>query len=173
MADQVLCTTRHLRLIDRDGWFFVERPNASGVVIIVAVTDDRRLLLVEQHRPALGGKVLELPAGLAGDAAAHEGEKLEMAARRELLEETGWEADQMVELVSCATAPGLSNEVITFFRATGLRQVGAGGGVDQEDIQVHAIPLPEVTAFAAARAAQGTIPGLLIYAGLHFATMAR
>jgi ADP-ribose pyrophosphatase len=172
MADQILCTTRHLRLIDRDGWFFVDRPNASGVVIIVAVTDDHRLLLVEQHRPALGGKVLELPAGLAGDAAAHQSEKLEMAARRELLEETGWEAEQMVELVSCATAPGLANEVVTFFRATGLRQVGNGGGVDQEDIQVHAIPLSEVTAFAAARAAQGTIPGLLVYAGLHFASVA-
>jgi ADP-ribose pyrophosphatase len=172
MADHVLCATPHLRLIDRDGWFFVDRPNASGVVIIVAVTDDRRLLLVEQHRPALGAKVLELPAGLAGDAAAHQSEPLESAARRELLEETGFEAEQMVELVTCATAPGLANEMVTFFRATGLRQVGQGGGVDSENIQVHAIPLAEVTAFAAARAAQGTIPGLLVYAGLHFASLA-
>ena len=171
MSDRVLCETKHLRLVDRDGWFFVDRPHASGVVIIVAVTDDRRLLLVEQLRPAVGAKVLELPAGLAGDDAAFRHEKLEAAARRELLEETGWTAERLVEVGSCATAPGLANEVVTFFRATGLTQVGKGGGVDQEEIEVHAVPLAEVPAFAAARLAQGTLTGILVYAGLYFAQL--
>ncbi len=67
MPDRVIAETKYLRFIDRDGWFFVERPNASGVAVIVAVTDEGRLLLVEQFRAALNQKVIELPAGLAGD----------------------------------------------------------------------------------------------------------
>ena len=169
MADRILCETTHLRFIDRDGWYFVERPHASGVAVIVAVTDDRRLLLVEQHRPALGRKALELPAGLCGDDDGMKSEELEAAARRELREETGWDAERMEDLGTLATAAGLTSEVVTFFRATGLRQVGAGGGVDREQIDVHCIPLAEVPAFARSREALGHSVSVLVYAGLWFA----
>src|SRR5215216_4963132 len=108
MPDRVVAETGFLRLIDRDGWFFVQRPNATGVAVIVAVTDEGRLLLVEQHRPALGGSVIELPAGLAGDQSEHAQEALETAARRELLEETGYSCQQMQAVVTCASAPGLA-----------------------------------------------------------------
>jgi ADP-ribose pyrophosphatase len=169
MPDRVVAETRFLRLMDRDGWFFVQRPNATGVAVILAVTDDGRLLLVEQHRPALGGSVIELPAGLAGDHEAHAGEELETAARRELLEETGYSCAQMEPLVTCASAPGLASEVMTLFRARGLRKEGPGGGVAEEGIVVHEVPLAEVPAWLEARSRAGAIVAIKVYAGLFFA----
>ena len=62
MADER--ETRYLRLLERDGWSYVERPNLSGVVTIVAVTNAGDLLFVEQHRPPVAASTIELPAGL-------------------------------------------------------------------------------------------------------------
>ena len=58
---------RHLRLVERNGWEFVERPGVRGIVVVAAVTPGGRLLLVEQRREPVGTRVVELPAGLAGD----------------------------------------------------------------------------------------------------------
>jgi ADP-ribose pyrophosphatase len=168
MPERVLAETKFLRLMDRDGWFFVERPNASGVAVIVAVTDEGRLLLVEQFRPALNQTVIELPAGLAGDDHAHSGEPLELAARRELLEETGYSCQTMEALVTCASAPGLASEVMTLFRASGLQRQGPGGGVHEENIVVHEVPLAEVQGWLKARAAAGALVAIKVYAGLYF-----
>ena len=71
---------KFVRFVDLDGWEFVERHGASGIVIIIAVTDARRLVLVEQFRPAMGKQVVELPAGLAGDIEGQEDEALITAA---------------------------------------------------------------------------------------------
>lgn len=169
MSDRVVAATKYLRLIDRDGWFFVDRPNAHGVTVIVAVTDDHRLVLVEQHRPALGGPVIELPAGLAGDDLEQAGEALEMAARRELLEETGYTCARMDPIVHCASAPGLASEVLTLFRATGLEKTGPGGGLACEGITVHEIPLAEVPTWLKARSDAGALVAIKVYAGLYFA----
>ena len=86
---KVLAEGRHLRLVSRGRWEYVERPKVTGIVIIVAVTRENNVVLVEQNRPPVGGRVIELPAGLAGDIAGSESEAMEEAARRELLEETG------------------------------------------------------------------------------------
>src|SRR5215217_1288754 len=83
---------KRVRLVRRGDWEFVTRKKSSGIVAIVAVTDDYKLVLVEQYRPPVAKSVIELPAGLAGDEAGHEQEDLLTAARRELLEETGYEA---------------------------------------------------------------------------------
>lgn len=169
MPERVLADTRYLRFIDRDGWFFVQRPNATGVAVIVAVTDEGRLLLVEQFRPALNQTVIELPAGLAGDDGQDAGETLEVAARRELLEETGYSCSTMEALVTCASAPGLASEVMTLFRAGGLTREGPGGGVGGENIVVHEVPLAEVHAWLKARAEAGALVAIKVYAGLYFA----
>jgi ADP-ribose pyrophosphatase len=169
VAYRILAETKFLRLIDRDGWYFVERPFGSGVVALVAITPERKLVLVEQHRPALGGNVIELPAGLAGDEPGHEGEELEIAARRELLEETGYTARTMESIFAGATGPGMSSEILTFFRATGLEKVGAGGGVAAENISVIEVPLDEVDAWLMARARAGAIIAVKVWAGLWFA----
>ena len=62
-------TGRFLRLLSRDGWEYVERPNIRGIAVIVAVTDDAKLLLVEQYRASVDRRVISLPAGLVGDPA--------------------------------------------------------------------------------------------------------
>src|SRR5580704_13589060 len=83
---------KHIRMVARGDWEYAERKNVTGIVAIIAVTAEGKLLLVEQYRPPLGKTVIELPAGLAGDIAGQEGEAMVTAARRELLEETGYEA---------------------------------------------------------------------------------
>ncbi|HUV39721.1 MAG TPA: NUDIX hydrolase, partial [Planctomycetota bacterium] len=82
----MICEGQHLRLVDQGGWEHVERIGVSGIVALVAVTASDEIVLVEQYRPALDRRVIELPAGLVGDRPGEEHEDLETAARRELLE---------------------------------------------------------------------------------------
>jgi ADP-ribose pyrophosphatase len=67
-------------------WDYVERISLSGVVAILALTSDEKIILTEQFRVPFGKRVVALPAGLAGDEGK---EQLIDAAKRELLEETG------------------------------------------------------------------------------------
>jgi ADP-ribose pyrophosphatase len=173
MADRILVETKFLRCIDRDGWFFVERPNARAVVTIVPVTQDGRLVLVEQFRPPVGRHVVELPAGLVGDEPGRADEGLEAAARRELIEETGYDARRLIPIAEGATSPGVVNEIASFFLATELFKVGAGGGVEDENIRVHEVPLAEASAWLRARAASGALISAKVYAGLFFANEPR
>jgi ADP-ribose pyrophosphatase len=166
---KVLHSGRHLRLVERAGWEFVERPGIHGIVLVVAVTPEGRLLLVEQPREAVGAAVLELPAGLAGDAESPAGEPLEEAARRELVEETGWDATGMERLTAGPPSAGVTSEIVTLFRARGLRKVGPGGGVAGERITVHEVPLDGVESFAREREAEGVLVDPKVWAGLWFA----
>lgn len=160
---------RHLRLVTRNGWEFVERPGIHGIVVLVAVTPAGSLLLVEQRREPVDANVLELPAGLAGDEGSSPGEPLSAAARRELVEETGWDASEMERLAEGPPSAGVTSEIVTFFRARGLVRVGAGGGVDGEAITVHEIPLREAEAFLERRARDGVLVDPKVWAGLFFA----
>lgn len=160
---------RHLRLVCRNGWEFVERPGIRGIVLVVAVTPGGGLLLVEQHREPVGASVLELPAGLAGDAGSPAGEPLEEAARRELVEETGWEAAEMERLTAGPPSAGVTSEVVTLFRARGLSKAGPGGGVDGEAITVHEVPLAGAEAWLLRREATGALVDPKVWAGLWFA----
>ena len=160
---------RYLRLVVRNGWEFVERPGIQGIVLIVAVTPGDRLLLVEQWREAVAANVLELPAGLAGDAGSPAGEPLEEAARRELVEETGWDAKAMERLTAGPPSAGVTSEIVTLFRARGLSKVGTGGGVEGESITVHEVPLGAAEAFLSEREAEGALVDPKVWAGLWFA----
>ncbi len=160
---------RHLRLVVRNGWEFVERPGIHGIVLVVAVTPEARLLLVEQRREAVDANVLELPAGLAGDSGSPLREPLEEAARRELVEETGWDAAAMERLTSGPPSAGVTSEVVTLFRARGLSKVGAGGGVEGEAITVHEVPLATAETFLLEREAAGLLVDPKVWAGLWFA----
>ncbi len=166
MPDRILAETRYLRLIDRDGWAFVERPQGSTVVAIVAVTDDRRLVMVEQVRAPLRREVIELPAGLVGDEVV--GEAAITAAARELEEETGYRAARLEALATCPSSAGMTSELVTFFLATGLQKVGPGGGTPEENIRVHEVPLSELRAWLAARDRAGVPIAAKLYAGLFF-----
>ncbi len=94
--------------------------------MIVAV-DDNHVLLVEQYRVPLGRVCLELPAGLIGDET--EGEAVEIAAARELEEETGYRPARMTDLGFYHSSPGMVSEGFTLLRAEGLEKVSEGGGV--------------------------------------------
>lgn len=170
MSDEtILYEGRFLRAVRRGHWEYVSRQNASGVVVIVAVTPARELVLVEQYRTPVQARVIELPAGLAGDIAGKEGEPLTEAAARELEEETGWRAGRVEPLVTGPVSAGLTTEILSFFRATDLARVGNGGGDEHEDIAVHLVPLDGVTSFLAARAASGVMVDPKVYSALYFA----
>jgi ADP-ribose pyrophosphatase len=96
---------------------------------------------------------------------------MEAAARRELLEETGYEARQMTALTAGVASAGLCDEVIQMMRATGLKKVAAGGGEPGEQITVHEVPLEEVEGWLAERRKEGTLLDLKIYGALYFARL--
>jgi ADP-ribose pyrophosphatase len=170
---ETLAEGKFIRLVRQGKWEYAKRKGVSGIVAIVAVTDDRKLVLVEQDRPPVGKRVIELPAGLAGDQAGHETEDLADAARRELLEETGYEARGVERVAEGAASAGMTDEVITLFRATGLKKTGDAKGDGSEDITVHEVALDGVTAWLDTRAAEGKLVDLKVYAGLYFARAAR
>ena len=166
--DVILAEGKHTRLISRDGWEFVQRTNITGIVVIVAVTNEEKLLIVEQYRAPVAARVLELPAGLAGDITGQEDEGLALAAQRELVEETGFVAQKMERLLEGPISAGLSDEVITLFRATGLRQVGPGGGDSNEDITVHEVPLDCAAQWLREANARGVLVDPKVLAGLYY-----
>jgi ADP-ribose pyrophosphatase len=168
---RILGRGRFLELIDEGGWEYVRRYAASGVVVIVATTDARQLVLVAQHRVPVHRTAIELPAGLIGDLKGNVAESVEHAAARELEEETGFRALHWRFLAAGPSSVGLSTEIVTFFRATGLSRVGPGGGDDTEDITVHLIPIDAVSTFLAEQATAGALIDPKVYAALHFLTV--
>lgn len=154
-----------LRLVRRGRWEACERTHADGMaVIVIAVTPGDEVLFVEQYRVPLQARTIEMPAGLVGDDPGED--TLEDAARRELVEETGWEPGTVEVLLVGPTSSGMSNERIAFVRARDLRQVGAGGGVDSEDITVHAVPRAQAPAWLMRKQAEGYELDLKLWAGL-------
>lgn len=168
---QVLAQGRYVRLIRCRGWEYAERTNTAGVVVIVALSGEDRIVLVEQHRAPVGKRVIELPAGLVGDHAGEAREGAEEAARRELLEETGYEAGEWTYLTEGPTSAGLTNEMVTFLLAADVQKRQAGGGLasEHEEIQVHEVPLAEAFGWLADRVATGVLIDPKVYAGLYFA----
>lgn len=158
---------RFLALRQRGRWEFVERVNAYGAAVVIAVTDDDELVLVEQYREPLQANCIENPAGLAGDQPGEE--DILAAARRELLEETGFDAASMELIMTGPSAPGMASELLSFVRASGLRRIHAGGGDGGENITVHVIPMPEVAPFLARQLHGGVHVDPRVYAALFFA----
>jgi ADP-ribose pyrophosphatase len=165
--EKVLAETKYLRFVRRGNWDYVTRPNISGVVCIVAVTSEDKLLLVDQYRVPLGRRAIELPAGLSGDQADEEREPLVAAAQRELLEETGYAAKRFTQVFEGPSSSGLTDETIAFFLAEDLTRVHDGGGDASEAITVHEVPLGEIDAWLAQRAAEGYSIDLRVPAGLY------
>jgi ADP-ribose pyrophosphatase len=88
-----------------------------GAAVILAVTDERRLVLVRQFRYAVGEFLWEVPAGHIGP-----GETPEETARRELVEETGYYPRSLEKLSAFYPSPGFSDETMHLFYATDLEQ---------------------------------------------------
>ena len=90
-----------------------------GAVAIVPVLEDGRVVLVKQCRYPLGTLLWEIPAGKLDHGEAED--KL-ACAQRELSEETGYEAECWQHLLSIATTPGFSDEIIHLYKAWGLKK---------------------------------------------------
>jgi ADP-ribose pyrophosphatase len=92
-----------------------------GAVVILPLDDRGRLLCVTQFRVAAGGAMLEIPAGTLDVDPDGVVEEPEVAAHRELEEETGYRAGSMERLGGFWSAPGFSTEYLTLYLATDLR----------------------------------------------------
>lgn len=165
---KVLGEGRFLRLIERHGWELVERPGVEAVVAVVACTAEDELVLVEQYREPLRSRVIELPAGLVGDEPGLNGESLETAARRELLEETGYHAERFEVLASGPPSAGQSSEIVTLLKADGVERTRAGGGVGNEAIETHLVPRSAVDEWLEDRRRDGRWIDPKIWMALYF-----
>lgn len=129
----------------RGRWEYVARARDMHAAVILALDDDH-IVLVEQYRVPLGRRCLELPAGLIGDDDSSPGEDSLATAKRELEEETGYQATQWGVVGEFFSSPGMVSESFTLLKATGLTKVSEGGGVDGENITVHRIALTDFAA---------------------------
>lgn len=149
---------KHVFVLERDGWEYVERKRAKEAAAVIAITEEDELILVEQYRRPVDARVIDWPAGLVED-----GDTAEVTAIKELQEETGFICDRVNFLARCATSPGITSEVVTLFRAQGVRRKGSA----EEGITVHFVPR------AAARQwleQQSGLVDLKVWAGLYFVT---
>jgi len=156
LPEEVMWEGRFIAAKRRGKWEYVSRTRGIHAAVIVAVDADDKgnhVLLVEQYRVPIGRRCLELPAGLVGDET--QGEAAEIAAIRELEEETGYRAAAMTDLGCYYSSPGMVSESFTLLRAEGLEKVGPGGGVPGEEIEVHRVKLRDIAAFVAAKRAAG------------------
>ena len=106
---------RRLRVRHGETAFDADKVSFGSSVVILPVLDDGRVLLIRQWRAAVGGWVIEAPAGRV-----EEGETPEHAALRELEEETGYRASRLEPLYAAYVTPGYSDEVQYAFIAYGL-----------------------------------------------------
>ena len=116
----------------------VELPNGErskrelikhpGAVAIIALTDDNKLVLVEQFRKALERTIIEIPAGKI-----EQGEDPAQTAIRELEEETGYKANEFVYIQSFATSPGFADEIIHLYLGTSLQKVENPAPGDEDE----------------------------------------
>jgi len=106
---------------------YFEMVKHPGSAAVVAVTEQGRLLLVNQFREATGGFLLEIPAGKL-----EQGEPPEDCAHRELEEETGFRAEALERLCSMFVTPGYCDERIHIFSATGL--IPSKTSLDEDEV---------------------------------------
>ena len=109
-----------------------------GAVCLVAVDDEDNVLLVRQYRKAVEATLLEVPAGTL-----EPGEEPMECARRELQEETGFDAEHLETLATFYTTPGFSNELMYAYLARDLRPSPLRSDED-ERIEVVPVPLRQI-----------------------------
>ncbi|WP_102274681.1 NUDIX hydrolase [Cytobacillus massiliigabonensis] len=124
----------------------VELPNGNtskreiikhpGAVAILALTDDDKIIMVEQYRKALEKTIIEIPAGKL-----EHGEDPVACAKRELEEETGYGCKEMEWLISFYTSPGFADEIVHLYIAKGLSKKENAASLDEDEF----VNLMEIT----------------------------
>lgn len=154
MSSETIYEGKRVTLVVDDGKEIVRH---GAAVAIVAVDRERRVLLVRQERPAVRGKVLELPAGML-----EAGEPPLEAAKRELQEETGLHGGEWVEAATVLSSPGFTDERIHLFVATGLDE-GEDSPDDGEDLELVRVPHDQLAGLLTDVEDAKTLAGLLLY----------
>ena len=128
---------KHILVCERDGWEYVERKKGKEAVAVVAYTDADELILTEQFRRPVNARVIDFPAGLVGDEGENDDPR--EVAKKELEEETGYTCESVELLARGPTSAGITSEIVSLYRAKGVRKSGEGGGVGGESITVHLV----------------------------------
>ena len=116
-----------------------EIVNHPGAVAIIAITDEGKIVLVEQYRKALEKAIIEIPAGKL-----EPGEKPEVTAVRELEEETGYVWENMEPITSFYTSPGFAAEILYVYNAPGLPQKENKAALDEDEfVELMEVSLEE------------------------------
>jgi len=109
-------------------------------VNIVPVTDDGRVVLVRQYRAGMDAMTLEIPGGTMDEGETDPA----VAARRELLEETGYTADDFLYLGRVVPNPAIQGNFCHFYLASGARPTGPQNLDPSEEISVEVVRLAEI-----------------------------
>ena len=153
-------------ILENDGWEYVERKKGKEAVAVIAQDDRGRIILTEQFRKPVGKQVIDYPAGLVGDEEGSSDPA--QTARKELEEETGFTCDEVELLAKGPTSAGITSELVSFYRAKGVRKEGEGGGVGGESITVHTVAIEDLQSWLKAREREGKLIDLKIWGGLYF-----
>ena len=127
----------------------VELPNGKhskrelikhpGAVAVIAITDENKIVMVEQYRKALERSIVEIPAGKL-----EAGEEPSVTVARELEEETGYVSGKMEHIISFYTSPGFADEIVHLYIATGLQKKENSAACDEDEfVEVIEISLEE------------------------------
>lgn len=128
----------------------VELPNGKtgkreivkhpGAVAVIAITEDKKIILVEQYRKALERSIIEIPAGKI-----ETNEDPELTALRELEEETGYTTKKLQYIQSFATSPGFADEVIHLYLAENIVKVEEKAELDEDEfVELMHVSLEEM-----------------------------
>lgn len=131
----------------------VELPNGKtskreiikhpGAVAILPITNDGKIVMVEQFRKALERTLVEIPAGKL-----EKGEDPLNCARRELEEETGYVCENLDWLISFYTSPGFADEIVHLYVATGLSKKEDAAQLDEDEfVNIIELSLSEATQY--------------------------
>ncbi|KJU81842.1 NUDIX hydrolase, core domain protein [Candidatus Magnetobacterium bavaricum] len=119
-------------------WEAFKRNNCDGIVAIVPFTAEDETIVIKQFRPPIGKYVIEFPAGLND-----RNESLVDTARRELLEETGYDAPTLEEITVGPLSAGASTEVLTVYVARDAVCKGTQTLDRGEDIEIIKLPVKD------------------------------
>lgn len=166
MKEKKIFEGKRVKVLERDGWEFVERKSAKEAVAVVAVTGRDELVLTEQYRRPVDARVIDLPAGLVGDEKGHDDP--DEVARKELEEETGFTCSSVERLARGPSSPGITSEVVSIYRALGVERRGEGGGVGGEDIEVHVVARGSLVEWLRWREREGVLLDPKVWQALYF-----
>ncbi|MFD1707078.1 NUDIX hydrolase [Siminovitchia sediminis] len=107
-----------------------------GAVALIALTEENKIVMVEQYRKPLERSLLEIPAGKL-----ETGEEPAVTAERELEEETGYQAGKLEYITSFYTSPGFANEIIHIYLANQLSKIKNPAKTDEDEF----VELTELT----------------------------